>query len=229
MTETVSITDSVSTVEITSADELRQLLGTPMDRTIKKERTSLHEHDRAWIAASPFCLLATAGADGTCDVSPKGDPAGFVLVLDDTTLAIPDRPGNRRADGFLNILANPHVGVLFLVPGREETLRVNGRARLVREAPLPREARESDRPTLFDEMVVKGHRPTLAIVVEIEQVFFHCAKAFKRSSLWRPGTWRDPVALPSMACIVKDTIDTPETLAELEEYYGEAYEKRLYA
>jgi PPOX class probable FMN-dependent enzyme len=224
-----TLLDQQSIVEITSESELRELLGTPMERTIKKERRALHAHDRAWIAASPFCLIATAGADGTCDVSPKGDPPGFTLVLDDTTLAIPDRPGNRRADGFANVLVNPHVGLLFLVPGREETLRVNGRARLVREAAAPREAREPGEQTLFDEMVVKGHRPTLALVVEVEQVFFHCAKAFKRASLWRPETWGDPEALASMACIVKDTVDTPETLAELEAYYGEAYAKRLYA
>jgi PPOX class probable FMN-dependent enzyme len=205
------------TVEVTSEAELRELLGQPMERTIKKERQRLHAHDRAWIAAAPFCVLGTASTDGTMDVSPKGDPAGFVHVLDDATLAIPDRPGNRRADGFLNILRNPHVGLLFLVPGREETLRINGRARLVREAPY------------FDAMVVRGHRPTLAIVVEIEQIFFHCAKAFKRSSLWQPDSWADPTALPSIACITKDVMDIPETLEELEQYYGEAYEKRLYA
>ncbi len=209
--------DAGQLVEVTSEAELRDLLGTPLERTVKKERQSLHPHNRAWIARSPFCLIATAGPDGTCDVSPKGDPPGFVLVLDDTTLAIPERPGNRRADGFQNILRNPHVGLLFLVPGREETLRVNGRARLVREAPF------------FDQMVVRGHRPTLALVVDIEQVFFHCPKAFKRSALWHAETWIDPALLPSMACIVKDTVDTPETLEELERYYGPEYEKRLYA
>jgi hypothetical protein len=206
------------TVEITSEAQLRELLGEPIERVAKKERTALHAHDRAWIARSPFCLLATAGADGTCDVSPKGDPAGFVHVLDDTTLAIPDRPGNRRADGFRNLLANPHVGLLFLVPGREETLRVNGRARLLREAPF------------FDELTVRGHRPTLALVVHVEQVFFHCAKAFKRAALWQPESWPERDALPSMACIVKDVQDTPETLAELERHYSDAeYSRRLYA
>jgi PPOX class probable FMN-dependent enzyme len=203
--------------EITSEAELRELLGEPALRVLTKERKALHAHDRAWIGRSPFCLIATAGADGTCDVSPKGDPAGFVQVLDDRTLAIPERPGNRRADGYRNILANPHVGLLFLVPGREETLRVNGRARLVRDAPF------------FDRMVVQGHRPVLAIVVEIEQIFFHCAKAFKRSALWRTDAWPEPTALPSMPCIIKDVQDVPETLAELERYYGPEYEKHLYA
>jgi len=204
-------------VEITSDMELRELMGEVQPRAATKERRNLHAHDRTWIAASPFCLIATAGADGTCDVSPKGDPPGSVLVLDDTTLAIPDRPGNRRVDGFRNILANPHVGVIFLVPGREETLRVNGRARLVREAPF------------FDRMVVRGHRPTLALLIEVEQVFFHCAKAFKRAGLWQPRTWRDPAALPSMACIVNDVQPVAETLEELERHYGEEYGRQLYA
>jgi uncharacterized protein len=204
-----------SITEITSEAELRELLGEPSERVVKKERTRLHPHDRAWLAASPFCLLATAGPEGTCDVSPKGDPAGFTLVLDDRTLAIPDRPGNRRADGFRNILANPHVGLIYLVPGREETLRINGRARLVREAPF------------FDRMVVRGHRPTVALLVEIEQIFFHCAKAFKRSELWQPESWPAADALPSMACITKDTIEIPETLQELERYYSKGL--KLYA
>ena len=204
-------------VEVTSEAELGELLGEPHERAVKKEHHSLHPHHRSWIAEAPFVVLATAGADGTCDVSPKGDPAGFVHVLDDTTLVIPDRPGNRRADGFRNVLTNPHVGLLFLVPGREETLRVNGRARLVREAPF------------LDDLVVRGHRPTLALVVHVEQVFFHCAKAFKRSGLWQPQTWGDPTRLPSMACIVKETIDVPETLEDLERYYGAEYDRRLYA
>jgi uncharacterized protein len=157
------------------------------------------------LAASPFCLVATAGADGTCDVSPKGDPPGFTLVLDDTTIAIPERPGNRRVDGFGNVLTNPHVGLLFMVPGRGDTLGINGRARLVREPPF------------FDRMVVKGHRPLLALVVDIEEVFYHCSKAFLRSALWRSETW-DPDALPSRACIAKSLERPEETLEDLERY-----------
>ena len=202
-------------VQIGSEEELRDLLGEPVPRAIAKERTRLHARDREWLAASPFCLVATAGPDGDCDVSPKGDPPGFTLVLDDTTIVIPDRPGNRRADGFRNLLANPHVGLLYLVPDRGDTLRINGRARLVREAPF------------FDRLVVKGHRPTLAIVVEVEQVFFHCAKAFLRSSLWKPETW-DPGALPSQAQIVRSLEYTGETLEDLERHYGAAYASGLY-
>jgi PPOX class probable FMN-dependent enzyme len=207
--------DTTGFVEITSETELRELLGEPMPRAVTKERVRLHERDREWLAAAPFCLVATAGADGTCDVSPKGDPPGFTHVIDDATIAIPDRPGNRRADGFLNLLANPHIGLLYLVPGRTETLRINGRARLVNEAPF------------FDEMIVKGNRPQLAIVVEIEQIFFHCPKAFMRSALWKPETW-DPDQLPPHAQIVKSVQVTEETLEELERYYGPQYATRLY-
>jgi PPOX class probable FMN-dependent enzyme len=202
-------------VDITSEAELRELLGTPVGRAVTKERVKLHDRDKEWLAASPFCLIATAGAEGTCDVSPKGDPPGFTLVLDDATIAIPDRPGNRRADGFRNMLTNPHVGLIYLVPGRGDTLRINGKVRLVREAPF------------FDQMIVKGHRPSLALLVEIEQIFFHCAKAFLRSALWKPETW-DPEQLPPHAQIVKSVQQTEETLEELERYYGPQYATRLY-
>ncbi|MEU6786306.1 pyridoxamine 5'-phosphate oxidase family protein [Nonomuraea angiospora] len=205
----------MSWVEIGSEAELRELLGEVMPRAATKERVRLHERDREWLAASPFCLIATSDDAGACDVSPKGDPAGFVHVIDDTTIAIPDRPGNRRADGFLNVLTNPHVGLIFLIPGRNETLRVNGRARLIREAPF------------FDEMIVKGHRPHLALVVEIEQIFFHCAKAFLRSSLWKPDSW-EPEVLPSHARLVKDVQKVEESLEQLESYYGKTYAERLY-
>ncbi|MGP3929636.1 pyridoxamine 5'-phosphate oxidase family protein [Nonomuraea sp. KM88] len=205
----------MSWAEIGSEDELRELLGEVMPRAANKERVRLHQRDRDWLAASPFCLVATSDDKGACDVSPKGDPAGFVHVIDDTTIAIPDRPGNRRADGFLNVLKNPNVGLIFLIPGRNETLRINGRARLVRDAPF------------FDELIVKGHRPHLALVVEIEQIFFHCAKSFLRSALWKPDTWR-PDVLPSHARLVKEVQVVEESVEELETYYGKAYAEKLY-
>jgi hypothetical protein len=203
--------------EIGSAAELRELLGAPMPRAVTKERTRLHEMDRVWLAASPFCVIATSDSEGRCDASPKGDPAGrLVHVLDDTTIAIAERPGNRRADGYLNILSNPHIGVLSIIPGRSETLRINGRARLLRDAPF------------FDDLVVRGHRPTLVLLVEIEQIFLHCQKAFMRSKLWQADTWH-PEMLPSHATIVKSVQDTAETLEELEEYYSpERYSVKLY-
>jgi len=201
--------------EITSEAQLRELLGEPIPRVATKDRPCLDEIDRRWLAASPFCMVATSAADGTCDVSPKGDPAGFTVVLDDRTIALPERAGNRRADGFRNILGNPHVGLIYLVPGRDDTLRINGRARLVRD------------PDLLDCMVVKGHRPLLALVVDIEQVFFHCGKAFMRSALWHPETWsRD--AVPSRARIAKAQERPDEPLEALEAYYGPAYAAGLY-
>ncbi|SCE80806.1 pyridoxamine 5'-phosphate oxidase family protein [Micromonospora mirobrigensis] len=203
------------TEEIRSHEELRELLGPPMPRVLAKDRVVLHERDRQWLAASPLCLVATAGADGSCDVSPKGDPAGFVQVLDDSTIAIPERPGNRRADGYRNILDNPHVGLVFLIPGRTDTLRINGRARLLRDAPW------------FDRMVVKGHRPVLAVEVTVEQIFYHCAKAFLRSELWQPETWQ-PDALPSRAKLIKEVEAPADTLADLERHYGPGYLGTLY-
>src|SRR6201995_3502193 len=161
--------------EISSVDELREVLGFPEGRAVTKERSRLHALDREWLAASPFCVLATCDAVGNCDASPKGDPAGHLVhVLDDATIAIAERPGNKRADGYLNILANPHIGIISLIPGRNETLRINGRARLVRDAPF------------FDDLAVRGQRPVLAMVIEIDQVFSHCPKAFMRSELWEP-------------------------------------------
>ena len=201
---------------MTTVDHLVALLGEPLARVRDKGRSALIDVDREWLAASPFCVLATAGADGRCDASPKGDPAGaLVHVLDERTLAIAERPGNRRADGYRNILANPHVGLDFFIPGRGDTLRINGRARLVSDAPY------------FDALVVKGHRPVLAVVVEIEDVFFHCAKAFLRSGLWRPETWR-PDAVRRRAVIARDERPGERTLEEWDAYYGPAYADGLY-
>jgi PPOX class probable FMN-dependent enzyme len=200
---------------VTSHEELRELLGTPAKRAAEKDRKELHARDRDWLAASPFCLVATSGADGSCDVSPKGDPAGFTVVLDDTTIAIPERPGNKRGDGFHNIIDNPHVGLIFLIPGRTDTLRINGRATIVRDAPY------------FDRMVVKGHRPQFAVQVEIEQIFYHCSKAFLRSELWKPETWK-PDVLPRRAVLIIEVERPADTLADLDRHYGPAYEKQLY-
>ncbi len=207
--------DTAGFTEISTAEELRELLGEPDRRAAGKVRGELSDFDRQWLAHSPFCVIATADGSGWCDASPKGDPPGFTQVLDDTTLAIPERPGNRRADGYLNVLANPRVGLLFVIPGRADTLRVNGRAKLVKDAPF------------FDAMQVKGHRPRLALVVEIEEVFFHCAKSLIRSQMWKPQTW-DPKAVPSPARIAKATTRKDMDLAELEAYYGPSYDDKVY-
>jgi PPOX class probable FMN-dependent enzyme len=213
----MTMTTSSAVTEIGSVAELREMLGEPSARAAKKERNRLHAIDREWLALSPFCVLATSDSLGNCDASPKGDPAGrLVHVVDDGTIAVPERPGNKRVDGYSNVLSNPHAGIISIIPGRTETLRINGRARVLRDAPF------------FDEMVVRGHRPILALLIEIDTIFFHCAKAFMRSQLWQPETWQ-PEALPSHASLAKAVQDTPETLAELEEYYSpEVYGKKLY-
>lgn len=202
-------------VEVESTTQLREIVGEPSFRSRTKERPRLAEMDRRWLAASPFCLVATADVDGKCEVSPKGDPPGFTKVLDDTTIVIPERPGNKRVDGLRNIVANPHVGLIYFIPGRGDTLRVNGTARILTDGPF------------FDDLTVKGHRPKLAVLVQIETVFHHCAKAFMRSSLWKPDTW-DPDVLPSRARIVKAVEDVPDTLEQLESHYGTKYQAGLY-
>ncbi|MBC2961277.1 pyridoxamine 5'-phosphate oxidase family protein [Nocardioides deserti] len=208
----------MTTAEITTVEQLVALLGEPNDRAVNKARPSLLPVDRAWLAATPFCVMATSDADGRCDASPKGDPAGqLVHVIDDRTIALAERPGNRRADGYRNILTNPHVGLNFFIPGRGDTLRINGRARLVSDAPW------------FDELVVKGHRPLLAVVVDIEDLFFHCAKAFLRSGLWQPETWDPEATVPRRALIAKEVEANGMDVAQLDDYYKpENYGKSLY-
>ena len=177
---------------VTSKSQLRELFGHPVERVRLKEHAFLDAHCRAFIARSPFLLLATAGADGRCDVSPKGDAPGFVHVLDDTHLVIPDRPGNKRFDGMSNLLENPHVGLIFLTPGREDTLRVNGRAWIVRDVEI------------LERLIAMGKRPQAAIGVEVEECFMHCAKAFRRSGLWERERWPDVSELPSPQRILWD-------------------------
>ncbi len=208
-------TQSETWTVVRDADELRAIVGTPIQRVADKVRPTLHELDRQWLAAAPLCLVATAGADGTCDVSPRGDPPGFTHVVDERTIAIPDRPGNRRADGFHNVLDNPHVGLVFVVPGRGDTLRINGGAQLLSDAPF------------FDEMVVRGHRPRLALLVHVREVFFHCSKALLRSALWDADSWA-PDAVPSRARIAKALERPDDALEQLEDYYGPRYADGLY-
>jgi PPOX class probable FMN-dependent enzyme len=202
-------------ISVTTVAELEQIVGLPEPRTANKARGSLHSVDRDWLAAAPLAFLATSDAEGHLDVSPKGDPTGFVTVLDDRTIAIPERPGNRRADGFHNILCNPHVGLIFLIPERGDTLRINGRATIVSDAPF------------FDDMVVKGHRPQLALLVDIDEVFFHCSKAFLRSRAWDPETWT-PDAAPRRALISQAVERQSEPIEVLDEYYGPQYGDRIY-
>jgi len=214
----VSITKTGMT-EITSEAELREALGGfPAGRAATKVRPALHPLQIEWLRTSPFCVLATSDSDGNCDASPKGDPAGQLIhVLNPRTIAIAERPGNKRADGYLNILSNPHVGLIALIPGRNDTLRVNGRARIVRDAPF------------FADLAVRGQLPVFALVFEIDQVFSHCPKAFMRSALWEPESWPAIDAMPTIAALCKAVQDTPETLEELEAHYApEHYTGLLY-
>jgi uncharacterized protein len=201
---------------VTAEAQFRAVMGETSIRAARKEIAFLNEHCRAFIARSPFVLVSSSDADGRMDVSPKGDPPGFVRVLDDRTLAIPDRPGNRRADTFSNVLQRDAVGLLFLVPGKRETLRVAGRAIIVRDRAL----RES--------MAVSGKLPDFALVVGVEQVMFHCAKCMIRSNLWNTAAWPDPAGLPSMAeaLVEAGELDTP--VAELNASIERDYTAGLY-
>lgn len=201
--------------EVGSAEELRAIVGQPLPAVANKVGHRLTDIHRDWVANSPLCFLATTDADGRVDVSPKGDPPGFVHIIDDTTLAIPERPGNKRVDGYLNVLQRPQVGTLFVIPGRGDTLRINGRARILSDADY------------FDALTIKDRRPILALELDVEEVFFHCAKAFLRSDTWKPETW-NPTAVPSTAELAR-SYKPDQTLEELQAYYSEDnYRKLLY-
>ncbi|BBX10603.1 pyridoxamine 5'-phosphate oxidase family protein [Mycolicibacterium aichiense] len=193
--------------EVTTVAELREIVGEPDPYVANKVKDRLSPVQQDWLAHSPLAFVATTDAQGHVDISPKGDPAGFVHVIDDRTIAIPDRPGNKRVDGYLNVLQRPGVGTLFVIPGRGDTLRINGRGRILADADY------------FDAMAVKGKRPLLALEVDIDEVFFHCSKAFLRSDTWKPETW-NPTALPSVAQMAK-ALRHDWSEAELEERYCE--------
>jgi PPOX class probable FMN-dependent enzyme len=187
---------------LTSLAELRGLIGSPGELAIRKELSALDAHCRTFIAHAPFVLVGTSGASGRTDVSPRGDGPGFALVLDAHTVVIPDRPGNRRIDSFQNILENPHAGLLFVIPGVDETLRVNGRATLVRD------------PDVLERMSAQGKTPILALAVHVEEAFLQCAKALRRSRLWQPETWPDRSVLPTGGQIWLDQTRPADTTAE---------------
>jgi uncharacterized protein len=170
---------------ISTPEQLWELFGEPLPRVLAKELPALDARARDFIAASPFLVMATTGADGSCDAGPKGGPPGFVHVAADTRLLVPEFPGNRRFDGVQNLVQRPGIGLLFVVPGISETLRVNGFARLTRE------------PELLEACAFDGRRPWFVADVEVRQVFSHCGKAFVRGQLWQPGAWPDADAVRS--------------------------------
>ena len=192
-----------------TVEEIRSSYGEPSERAVKKSLDRLDRHCRQFIGLSPFVVLATAGADGRVDCSPRGDPPGFVEVLDDRTVLLPDRPGNNRVDSLGNVLENPQVGLLFMIPGVNETLRLNGRATLTTD------------PARLEPLSVKGRAPRSGLVVEVEEVFLHCTKALVRSHLWADSSRVDRKAvLPSFGQMLVDHVGLPD---------GDALEREVQA
>lgn len=196
-------------MRIETRDDLRALYGAPGARSALKQLPALDAHCRRFVALSPFVLLATSGTDGLSDVTPRGDAPGFVGVEDERTLLLPDRPGNNRLDSLLNILDRPGVGLLFVVPGVDETLRVNGIA----------EIRTDE--ALLDRFAVDGRRPKTVLRIAVREAYLHCAKAFMRSRLWDPAAQVDRATLPSMGEMLRDQLrlDHAESQGEMVERY----------
>ena len=201
---------------VTTAAQLRVHIGHPSHRVLAKHVTALDVHCRAFIGRSPFVLIASASGAGAMDVSPKGDTPGFVQVLDDKTVAIPERPGNRKADTFSNVIENPRVGLLFMIPGKPETLRVSGSAAIVRDQ------------WLRDRLAAHGKTPELALVVTIDEVFFHCAKCVLRSQLWSVERWPDLAGLPTLAQAMVNAGRLAETPEQMQALIDQDIRQRLY-
>jgi len=198
---------------VTSLEALREITGEAREAIVNKHTAWLTPLIREYIAASPFFLLATSDAGGNCDVTPRGDTTSVIQIIDDETLVIPDRPGNRRVDSFRNILDNPHVGLLFLIPGIEEALRINGRATITSD------------PELLAQMTIQGKAPQLGILVDIDEVFVHCARALLRAGLWKPDTWPSEDDVPTLAAIWNEQKNLPppdESAGKRKESYRSA-------
>lgn len=202
---------------ITTRARLREVLNeTKFRPVLDKDAASLNEAARRFIAASPFIVLATVGRDGLIDVSPKGDPAGFVEVLDNHTLIVPDRLGNHRLDSYENILVNPAVGLIFIIPGFTETLRIAGTGRIIHDRTVQQRHR------------VNGKAPVLALAVDVREVFMHCSKSFVRSRMWKPDHWPDLANVPTLAEWVKCTVEVPETVEQVQGWHDRDAQNRLY-
>ena len=203
--------------QIRSPEELAELIGAPSELSLRKELKTLDIHMRRFIAQSPFAVISTHSASGRCDASPRGDAPGFVHVIDDRTLLIPDRFGNRRVDSYRNILETGRIGLLFLVPGFGETLRVNGRAGIIRDE------------AWLTPLTAQGKRPLVAVAVEIEECFLQCAKALLRSNMWKPQEWPDLQSLPCAAEMLTDHVQMPEyDVASMQAALDGAYKNNLY-
>jgi uncharacterized protein len=201
---------------IENPEALRRIYGAPSERAVKKQLDRLDRHCRAFIARSPFLVIASADAAGRCDASPKGDAPGFVAVIDDTTLLIPDRLGNNRVDTLGNLLARPGIGLIFFVPGIDETLRVNGRARVTTD------------PLLLEPLAVNGKVPRSGLLIAVEEVYFHCGKALIRADLWNPQKRVRRGEFPSLGRIIAEQIGGGMDADEAERQTAESYRTRLY-
>ena len=200
---------------IENAGGLRETYGAPSERSLKKQLSRLDKHCRDFIARSPFVVIASADTSGRCDASPKGDAPGFVRVMNDETLLIPDRLGNNRVDTLGNLVTRPGIGLIFFVPGINETLRVNGRARV------------TTNPALLDPLAVNGKVPRSGILVAAEEIYFHCGKALIRSDLWNPDKQIGHSDFPFLGRILADQIGGI-SVEESERYTAESYKTRLY-
>ncbi|WP_416147487.1 pyridoxamine 5'-phosphate oxidase family protein [Salipaludibacillus sp. HK11] len=202
---------------VSSVKELRDILGYPGELVKRKTIDHIDDHCTDFISKSPFLLISSSDQNGFCDVSPRGDAPGFVHVIDEKHLLIPDRPGNRRVDSIENIITNPHIGILFLIPGLGETLRVNGKAYVVND------------PNLLEVTEVKGKVPLLGIGIEVEECFIHCAKSLIRSDLWNTDSWLASEELPSPAKILTDHVKSSKIREkEMEEMLEGSYKHELY-
>jgi uncharacterized protein len=201
---------------ITTRERLREIIEPPTHKVRAKVIDHIDDICRRFIAASPFLVVATRGADGRLDLSPKGDPAGFVAVLDDRTLAVPDRHGNNRADSFENLLTHPEVGLFFLIPGNNDTLRVSGKGQIVVDRPLQ------------NRLAVNGKVPNLLLIVTVEEAFTHCAKCMVRSRMWKPQEWPDRTKVPTLAEAMVAHAKLSESVAEMQAIIDHDRETRLY-
>ncbi|TPJ67180.1 pyridoxamine 5'-phosphate oxidase family protein [Mesorhizobium sp. B2-6-1] len=203
---------------VTTREELRTIYKTPRptDGSIRKESKALDGHCRSFIGKSPFVLIGSSDGEGNADVTPKGDKPGFAAVLDDRTIAIPDRPGNNRLDTLENILLNPSVGLLFLIPGMNETLRVNGDARITVDAGLR------------ERLAVDGKEPQSVVVVAVKAAYMHCAKAFMRSELWKPESWHDRATLPTLGQILRDQLALADSAEATDRWLDDEYKQTMW-
>ena len=201
---------------VSSVDELREIYRRPRQSALDKQLDRLDEHCRSFIAHSTLVMVGTADEAGNCDVSPKGGPPGFVTVLSDYELALPDLHGNNRLDSMENLVANPGVGLLFLIPGIDETLRVNGRATI------------STDPDVLAASAIDGAVPKVAVVVHVAEAYIHCAKALRRGSVWNPQQWPDTSELPSTACMIRDHVGLDVPVEAVQDALEDGYRRTLW-